>query len=400
MYKLSLKHAALAGAAITVLAVGAVFAQEEAAGGPAPMVKAYAGRPGAGAGNYNLTARPAEDEALPNPYARDETFFKIPKTMKLGSISGIQIDKDGKSIWVYQRCGGSDVCLDKGPVDPIWKFDENGNLVKHFGAGEIVYAHGLYVAPDGNLWVTDLQSNVDFSGQPNGYKGRNFPPQAKPNGAQVVEFSPDGKVLMKLGTPGVYGTDNAHFSQPSAVAVDKDGFIYVADGHDSKPANNRIVKFDKTGKFVMTWPTCQPTDAKQIDCSHALALDSQGHLFVGNRGNGTVNTFDTKTGKLLASWKQFGKPSGLFIDKNDILYSADSESSVQQDNAYIRGVHVGDAKTGKVTAFIPDVLGNPVPWFPLRGTTGSEGVAAAGGAIYTSQVTPVGLAKYTIASWK
>jgi streptogramin lyase len=396
MHQLNLRAAALAGAAAAVLGGSWVYAQAQPAAEP-PMVKAYAGRPGVAAGDYNVNGRTAADEALPNPYARDETFFKIPKDMTLGSVSGIGIDKDGKSIWIAQRCGGSDVCIDKGNVDVLWKFDEHGNVVKHFGGGAIVYAHGLYVAPDGNIWVTDLQSNVDLSGQPGNFAGRNFPPGRKPNGAQVLKFSPEGKLLMTLGTPGVYGTDNAHFSQPSAVAVDKEGNVYVGDGHDSKPANNRIMKFDKTGKFLMSWPTCQPSEKFQIDCSHALALDSTGSkLFVGNRGNSVIDIFDAKTGKFLETWKQFGKPSGLYIDANDVLYSADSESSVKENNAYIRGVHVGDAKTGAVKAFIPDVLGNPVPWFPLRGTTGSEGVAAAGGAIFTSQVTPYGLAKYTM----
>jgi len=82
----------------------------------------------------------------------------------------------------------------------------------------------------------------------------------------------------------------------------------------------------------------------------------------------------------------------------DVLYSADSETSVIQGNAYIRGVHVGSAKTGEVTAFIPDVGGNPTPWFPLKGTTGPEGVVAdATGHIYISQVAPFGqVARYSL----
>jgi DNA-binding beta-propeller fold protein YncE len=394
MFKARLKSAAILGLAGAALAAILTFAQEGQPPAKAPeMVPASPGTRGVPAGNYNASARTAADEALPTSFARDETFFKFPKTMKLGGASGIAIDKDGHSIWIYQRCGGQDVCIGTHDAS-LWKFDSNGNFVKAFLSDQIVYPHGLYVAPDGNLWVTDLQSNVDFSGQPDGYKGRNFPTDLKPNGADVLEFSPEGKLLMRLGTPGVYGTDNAHFSQPSAVAVDSTGSIYVADGHDSKPANNRIMKFDKTGKFIKSWPTCQPTDAKQIDCSHALAIDSQGRVFVGNRGNSVIDIFD-QDGKLLDQWKQFGKPSGLFIDKNDVLYVGDSESSVREGNAFVRGIHVGDARTGAVKAFLPDPLGNPVPWNPLRGTTGAEGVAAADGYIYVSQVTPPGLARYS-----
>ena len=120
-----------------------------------------------------------------------------------------------------------------------------------------------------------------------------------------------------------------------------------------------------------------------------------GALIVADRGNARIQIFD-QDGRLLDSWKQFGMPSGLFIDKNDMLYVANSESSVSQHNAFVRGVHVGSARTGEVTAFIPDPLGNPAPWQPLRLTTGAEGIAVdSSGAIYLAQVTPVGLVKLT-----
>jgi sugar lactone lactonase YvrE len=133
-----------------------------------------------------------------------------------------------------------------------------------------------------------------------------------------------------------------------------------------------------------------------FDCSHSLAMDSQGRIFVADRGNSLVVIYD-QDGKRLDAWKQFGKPSGLYIDKNDVLYAGDSVSSVQEGNAFIRGVHIGSARTGQVTGFIPDVLGNPTPWFPLKGTTGPEGVVAdAQGHIFVSQVAPFGqVARYT-----
>jgi hypothetical protein len=119
-------------------------------------------------------------------------------------------------------------------------------------------------------------------------------------------------------------------------------------------------------------------------------------LFVGDRGNNRIQIFDQE-GTFLAEWKQFGKPSGLFIDKNDVIYVADSESNIGQGNAYIRGVRIGDAKTGKVTAFLPDPQGNPTPWNTLGGTTGAEGVTSdAAGNIFTVQVNPPGLAKYSL----
>lgn len=348
-------------------------------------------------GDYNKADRSPADEALPNPYARSETFFKLPSERILGAASAIDIDKDGKSIWVADRCGrykpGQDVCIGS-PYQPVMKFDGGGRLVRAFGAGLIVYPHGIYVDRDGNIWIADLQSNLErpatkISGAP-----LVAPPGSIPNGNQILKFSPEGKLLLRLGTPGAYGNDDNHFAQPSDVVTAPNGDIFVADGHDSAPSNNRIVKFDQNGRFIKAWGSTG-SGSYQFDCPHSLAMDSQGRLFVADRGNARIQIFD-QDGRLLNSWKQFGMPSGLFIDKNDMLYVADSESSVSQHNAFVRGVHVGSARTGEVTAFIPDPLGNPAPWQPLRLTTGAEGIAVDNsGAIYLAQVTPVGLVKLT-----
>src|SRR5207248_1397908 len=162
--------------------------------------------------------------------------------------------------------------------------DANGNFVRAFGADMITYPHGLFVDLDGNVWVTDLQSNVNRPVRGAGAGGRGAAPgtapaapapaapaaaapPAVPNGAQVLKFSPDGKLLLRIGVPGVYGNDETHLSQPSAVVTAPNGDIFVADGHDSAPANSRIVKYDKTGKFIKAWSTCgNGTGTATIDC--------------------------------------------------------------------------------------------------------------------------------------
>jgi streptogramin lyase len=356
-------------------------------------------------GDFNVSLRTAEDKALPNPYARNETFFRMPLDRVLGSSSAIATDKDGKSIWVAERCGAQsagdrEVCI-HSKVDPVMKFDENGKMVKQFGAGQITYPHSMTIDRDGNVWIADLQSNVDRPAR-GGRAGAapEITPAAPsspltPNGNQIIKFSPEGKILLHFLVPGVYGTDNSHFSQPSALAIAPNGDIFVADGHDSPPSNNRIMKFDKNGKFIKTWGG-PGTGQSEFDCPHAMAFDSQGRLFVGDRGNGRIQIFD-QDGKFLEEWKQFGKPSGMFIDKNDVIYVADSESNVGQGNAHMRGVYIGDAKTGKLTALLPDPQGNPAPWNTLGGTTGAEGVTSdSAGNIFTAQVNPPGLAKYSV----
>ncbi len=340
-------------------------------------------------GDYNLSLRSKADINLPNPYNRDETWLKMPKGKgKLGATSAIHVDNDGKSIWIARRCEVNG-CLDSG-VDPIMKFDANGNFVRSFGANLFSFPHGMWIDRDGNIWVSDTVSNLAPRG------GVTPPAGTPPKGNQILKFSPTGKLLMTLGTAGVYGQDNNHFNQPSDLVVAPDGTIFVADGHELENMQPRIMVYDKAGKYLREWFLCKDEGAFTSDCSHSLAMDSQGRLFVGDRGNGRIVIYDQQ-GKKLDEWKQFGRPAGLYIDKNDVIYSADSTSHVSTGNAYVRGVHVGDAKTGKVTAFIPDVLGNPSPWAPLRGTTGAEGVTAdAAGNIFSSQVAPFGqVAKYS-----
>lgn len=347
---------------------------------------------GAPVRDFNISKRTAEDKALPNPFLRNEAWYQMPQDRLLGAVSGIDIDRDGKSIWIIERCAGRDMCLDSH-IPPIIHLSPGGKVLATFGADLVAYPHGLHVDSDNNVWITDLQSNVDPAarrGSPIGPM-KDKVPQA---GATVLKFSPRGKLLMTLGTPGVYGKDATHFSQPSDVITNARGDIFVVDAHDSQPSNNRVVKFDKAGRFIQEWTTCRPEDASQIDCGHALAFDSKGRLFVGNRGNSSVDIYD-QNGNLLDRWKQFGKPSGLFIDKTDTLYVSDSQSGLAEQNAFVKGIHIGSAVTGQVKAFIPDPLGNASPWSG-PGTLSPEGVAvAADGTIYTSQVIPAGLNKYT-----
>jgi sugar lactone lactonase YvrE len=279
----------------------------------------------------------------PNPYRAVENWPQLPEGRVWGQAISIDIDRDGKSIWVFDRCGGK-TCTGSNAA-PIQKFDSSGKLVTSFGAGMFVFPHGLFVDRDGNVWVSDGKG-------------------AEGKGHTVVKFSPDGKVLMTLGTPGVAGSDEAHFNAPSDVVVAPNGDIFVADGHGGD-TNARIVKFSKEGKFITTWGR-KGSATGEFDTPHSLAMDSAGRLFVADRANDRIQIFDQQ-GKFLAEWKQFGRPSGLFIDRNDMLYAADSQSGEKFNKSFRQGIRVGSVKDGKVTAFITG--GDPVSEMP-------EGVAA------------------------
>src|SRR5207248_1085047 len=151
----------------------------------------------------------------------------------------------------------------------------------------------------------------------------------------------------------------------------------------------RILRFAADGALEKTWGTFG-NGADQVDQPHGLAMDSRGRLFVGDRGNNRIKIFD-QDGALLDSWYQFSRPSGLYIDAHDTIYVADSESgSVAPDHrAWKRGIRIGSARTGVVTAFIPDPAENP------PSTSAAEGVAAdARGTIYGAEVGPRALKKY------
>ena len=308
----------------------------------------------------------AQPNSQPNPYRTVANWGQLPEGRTWGSTSAVDVDRAG-NLWVAERCGAN-TCAGKTDA-PILKFDPSGKLLTSFGAGMFVFPHGISVDPDGNVWITDGQ----------GRDGK---------GHQVFKFSPDGKVLMTLGKAGVAGDGPDTFNQPSDVAIAPNGDIFVADGHGGN-TNARIVKFSRDGKFIKTWGK-KGSAPGEFDVPHTLAFDSKGRLFVGDRANNRIQIFD-QDGSFLEQWAQFGRPSGVFIDKNDILYVADSESNAMRHPGWKRGMRVGSAKDGSVTAFIPD----PEPDPDHSATSAAEGVAAdAMGNIYGAEVGPKGIKRY------
>jgi sugar lactone lactonase YvrE len=314
------------------------------------------------------TMQPVND--LPNPYRTIEGWAKLPEGRSWGSTSAVAIDGDGRSVWVAERCGTND-CANSS-LDPVLEFDRNGNLVKHFGAGLMISPHDIFVDRHDHVWVVDCACTY----------GRNAPPlQGPPRGHQIFEFSHDGKLLRTLGVPG--GSRDSLFFQPNAVLVAPNGDLFVSEGHSSAPGSvARLFKFSSDGTLIKSWGSfgSGPDD---FDQPHALAMDSRGRLFVGDRGNNRIKILD-EDGKLLDTWYQFSRPSAIWIDSHDTIYVGDSESgSVGSGRSRLwkRGIRVGSAKTGQVTAFIPD------PVEQATNTSSAEGVAVdARGVIYGAEV--------------
>ncbi|MGE0449353.1 MAG: peptidyl-alpha-hydroxyglycine alpha-amidating lyase family protein [Vicinamibacterales bacterium] len=300
----------------------------------------------------------------PNPIVT-KNWGELPQGRTWGSTAGVDIGPDGH-VWAYDRCG-KNTCAGS-TLDPILKFDRNtGKLLESFGGGMIVFPHGIHVDREGNVWITDGQGSADGT-----------------MGHQVIKFDPKGHVLLRLGKAGQKGSGPGLLNEPNDVVTASNGDIFVADGHSGQNASpppgstGRILKFRRDGTFVKEWGRIG-TAPGEFRTPHSLAFDSQGRLFVADRGNHRIQIFDQE-GTFLGQWKQFGRVSGLFIDRSDNLYTIDSESSDERHPNWSTGVRIGTTRNDKVLAFIPPHKTSN-PW----GAAG-EGIAVdADGTVYAAE---------------
>ncbi|HTQ73615.1 MAG TPA: peptidyl-alpha-hydroxyglycine alpha-amidating lyase family protein [Burkholderiales bacterium] len=340
----------------------------------------------------NLDATPTND--LPDPYRAIIPWGTLPEGHAWGALNAVWVDNDGKSLWVADRCGANpDVPPGESPFlydtcagsdwAPVHKLDAGGRIVKSFGAGMFVFPHKIYQDREGNVWVVDMRGM-------NPREKAKYP--AKAAGHAAVKFSPEGRMLLILGNPGVAGNPPSALTEPCSIAVAKNGDIYVSEGHsgqqpDAKPGTvARISVFSRDGKFIRSFGKLGSGPA-EFKTPHDIFIDEEDRLFVADRGNHRVQVLDLE-GKYIAEWKQYGRPSGVVV-RNGLVYVADSESNgVAPNPGWKRGIRVGELKSGKVLYRIPDPL-------EMKGTSAAEGVAVdAAGSVYGGEVGPRRLVKY------
>jgi hypothetical protein len=225
----------------------------------------------------------ANMRAASGTYQEVKDWAKLPPGAQWGVMSAVDIDSHG-TVYAFQR-------------DPskVMVFGPEGNFLKEWGANEFPAAHGLNFLRDGSLWLTDRKIQ------------------------QAIKFSPDGKILMTLGTKGVAGDHNSTtgFDGPAQIVMGKGGELFVADGEGP---NARVVKFSREGKFVKFWGS-KGDGPGELDNVHCIAMDSKGLLYVCNRANKRIEVFD-QDGKYITQMAQFGAPASIFITKDDTIYVA------------------------------------------------------------------------------
>jgi sugar lactone lactonase YvrE len=232
---------------------------------------------------------PAQMEKAPDlGYRAVESGVVLPEGMELGAPSSVTVDAHGHLL-VFTR----------GPR-PLLEFDmKTGALVRSFGEGAYARSHGMRVDPGGNIWTTDV------------------------NGHTVTKMSPDGNILLTLGTKGQAGKwDEAAgtrlFTEPNDVGFAPNGDVFVVQGHGR--GDPRVLRFDKTGKFIKSWGGLGK-EPGQFDLAHSVVIDAKNLVYVADRQNRRVQIFDMD-GKFIKAWPFAGLPCGLFTDKSGQMYLA------------------------------------------------------------------------------
>jgi DNA-binding beta-propeller fold protein YncE len=256
-----------------------------------------------------LTSAPGAQQAVPEiPFESVPDVLKLPDGVYLGEAAGVAVNSKGH-VFVYSRSGHTQ----------LLEFDRDGRFLREIGKDlyGFDFAHVVRVDKDDNIWCVDEGANV------------------------VIEFNPEGRVLMVLGRKweAVEGRpeqpargaappaprDN-FFNRPTDVTWDPAGNIYVSDGYN----NSRVAKFDPHGAWIKAWGE-RGTGPGQFNIPHTIASDAQGHIYVGDRTNRRIQVFDSD-GRFLKQFANVEAPWAICISPPldargaQVLYSADATS--------------------------------------------------------------------------
>jgi len=247
----------------------------------------------------------------------------LPNHWLLGMVIGLSID-DKDHIWIVHRGSSLEATETHAkndpdspccrPAPPVLEFDEEGNLIGHWGGPGEGYdwplsMHGILIDFKGNVWL--------------GGNGAGGPP-APAAGAggeegvasglrpyhdnEILKFTQDGKFLMQIGKPnqskGSNDADNV--KGISQMIVDPStNELYAADGY----GNKRVIVFDAdTGKMKRYWGAYghrpddtdmgpynpnDPPDQQFRNPVHCVAMSVDRLLYICDRVNDRIQVFNT-----------------------------------------------------------------------------------------------------------
>jgi DNA-binding beta-propeller fold protein YncE len=212
-------------------------------------------------------------------YDVDPTWPKRPDHVSdKGWVSGIAVDKDD-NVWFFR----------KGP-DPVQVYKPDGAFVRTWGKDHFTDPHHLRIDHEGHVWVADFGQHV------------------------VEKYTPEGKLLLSIGTRGESGEDETHFNRPTDMVIAPNGDVFVTDGY----GNRRIVHLDKHGKFIKAWGE-YGSKPGQFVLPHAIIMDAKGLLYVADRNSGRIEIFDQQ-GRFVDEWTNILMPWGLSINARDEIW--------------------------------------------------------------------------------
>lgn len=280
-------------------------------------------------------------------------FLKLPEHIYLGEVAGVATNSKGH-VFVYTRTGDPYAITGASRVfthggSRLFEFDQTGKYVREIGQGlyGFLFAQSVKIDPQDNIWVVDRGASL------------------------VIKFDPEGRVAMVMGRkpeaifvgsrggggaggrggrggreggpgPGA-GTPGDLFNQPTDVAWDAAGNIFVADGY----GNSRVAKYDKNGRFIKSWGS-KGSDPGKFDVPDSLAVDSQGNLYVAERGNKRIQVFDDD-GAYKSQISGVGTPHAICISPgaHQYLFSSNSNDVNTLDNGEIYKMELNGTVVGK-----------------------------------------------------
>lgn len=218
-------------------------------------------------------------------YEANDQWAKLPAGWSWTEVAGVATDSKDR-VYVFNR-----------GEHPLMVFDREGNFLNSWGEGLFARAHGIFIGPDDAVYCTD---DMDHT---------------------VRKFTPEGKLLLTLGTSGKPSDTGATsmdfrsivragppFHYPTNLALSATGEMYVSDGY----GNARMHKFSADGRLLFSWG--EPgTGTGQFQVPHGVAVDRDGVVLVADRENSRIQFFSPE-GKFLSEWTDVARPSQIFID--------------------------------------------------------------------------------------